>query len=739
MQEFKFYGEEYFVCEPNNNNTEYHIIEAKSNEIAKGFQKTIAKQILLVNGVAESQITGKNTYECCKLAYDVLKNRPNVIKEINNKLHSFVVFQPKRNHSYNIQKDGGYIEAPNDNYHHHKRLNDVSIGDVIFHVSDKYLVAVSTATSKAYVYGNNLRVNCEYIILNNEIDLDRYKSEFINFCLGKDYAPYDKNGNGNQGYLFIPPKELLEFYIEKIKENNLNDDWSILDNIINNIEYNSSPINKSSVTNENNFNNINMNKKNISLNTILYGPPGTGKTYNTKVYAVAICNYNGNVETVKKLDYVKDVIPQYNELVEKGRVAFTTFHQSYGYEEFIEGIKPVLSEENDDSLDVYYDVIPGVFKKFCDETLINSQNLSSSGIDENSSIWKISLGGKNGNILQECLDEGYIRIDMDINSNDPLMITFRDKMKEGDIVLSLKSFYEINGIAQILDNTPIVLDNKTEFKVAKKVRWLVKKEINIKDINGGKRLPIKVCSSLPSINKAEIYNIISGSLDNNIKDDEPRVFIIDEINRGNISKIFGELITLIEDTKRKGLVEEMSCILPYSNQKFSVPNNIYLLGTMNTADRSIALMDTALRRRFDFVEMMPDIETISNIMVGKINIEKMLNAINERIEVLYDREHTIGHAFFMKLKVNPDIKELASIFENKIIPLLQEYFYEDYFKIQLVLGDNDKDDKFKFIQDEKIKTSIFKGKINDDIIPENKYKINKDALVEEESYIKIYE
>ena len=150
------------------------------------------------------------------------------------------------------------------------------------------------------------------------------------------------------------------------------------------------------------------------------------------------------------------------------------------------------------------------------------------------------------------------------------------------------------------------------------------KEINIKDINGGKRLPIKVCSSLPSINKAEIYNIISGSLDTNIKDDEPKVFIIDEINRGNISKIFGELITLIEDTKRKGLVEEMSCILPYSNQKFSVPNNIYLLGTMNTADRSIALMDTALRRRFDFVEMMPDIETISNIMVGKINIEKII-------------------------------------------------------------------------------------------------------------------
>lgn len=227
---------------------------------------------------------------------------------------------------------------------------------------------------------------------------------------------------------------------------------------------------------------------------------------------------------------------------------------------------------------------------------------------------------------------------------------------------------------------------------------------------------------------------------------KPYVFIIDEINRGNISKIFGELITLIEDTKRAGASEAMEARLPYSGDLFSVPQNVYILGTMNTADRSIALMDTALRRRFDFVEMMPDTEILRGIIVEDqdagvtVEIDKMLDAINKRIEILYDREHMIGHAYFMKLKDDPTIENLKEIFLNRIIPLLQEYFYDDYERIQLVLGDNDKEDAYKFIGDKDVKfREFFKGQPVDDVYDEKKiYRINKKAFDEIISYLEIY-
>ena len=222
--------------------------------------------------------------------------------------------------------------------------------------------------------------------------------------------------------------------------------------------------------------------------------------------------------------------------------------------------------------------------------------------------------------------------------------------------------------------------------------------------------------------------------------DKKYVFIIDEINRGNISKIFGELITLIEDSKRNGKEEAMSVTLPYSQEEFSVPKNVYILGTMNTADRSIALMDTALRRRFEFIEMMPDIRLLKDVIVKdnkdskdnknnkEIDIQKMLEKMNQRIEVLYDREHTLGHAFFMPLKneKKATIDQLASIFKNKILPLLQEYFYEDYDKIRIVLGDNAKDEDEQFISAVSIPEDVFEANIDDIDIPEKKYIINYD-------------
>lgn len=344
--------------------------------------------------------------------------------------------------------------------------------------------------------------------------------------------------------------------------------------------------------------------KEFDKNLILYGPPGTGKTYNSVIYAVAICDG-------KPLDELTDyaaVMSRYNELKKAGRISFTTFHQSYGYEEFIEGIKPIIDENKQD---IGYTIEPGVFKEFCDNA---------------KSITRTSTG---------------------------------------------------------IEST--VIEENTE----------------------------------------------------------PYVFIIDEINRGNISKIFGELITLIESTKRAGMPEAASAILPYSGDEFSVPSNVYILGTMNTADRSIALMDTALRRRFQFVEMMPDSDVLRKIHADKVedlDVAAMLDKINERIEYLYDREHTIGHAFFTDLKDDATLEKLQSIFEKSVIPLLQEYFYEDYQKIQLVLGDNAKsDDSLKFIIDEKvIAKNIFKGNVEDVIdLPEKKYSINSKAFENINSYKEI--
>ena len=264
-------------------------------------------------------------------------------------------------------------------------------------------------------------------------------------------------------------------------------------------------------------------------NQILYGPPGTSKTYYTVSHALAI------IDGARMRERREGDLERFHELRDSGQIATVTFHQNFAYEDFIEGIRPVLDDRVGS---LTYELRDGIFKK-----------------------------------------------------------------------------------------------------IAKAAR---------------------------------------------AEEDKPFVLIIDEINRGNIAKIFGELITLIEDSRRLGADDETKVTLPYSGKSFGVPDNLYLIGTMNTADRSIQLLNTALRRRFDFVEMMPKYDEISDDVEG-VDCRQMLKAMNARISALRDREHQIGHTYLLKVRT---MEDLSYVFQNKIFPLLQEYFFNDWSKIQVVLKSN---------------------------------------------------
>lgn len=434
--------------------------------------------------------------------------------------------------------------------------------------------------------------------------------------------------------------------------------------------------------------------KEHDLNMILYGPPGTGKTYNSVNYAVAIIEG-------KKIDVITaenhaDVLKRYNDYKDQGLIAFTTFHQSYGYEEFIEGIKPIVSYDNkaDGKKDIQYDIMPGAFKSFCEKADPKVKSFDDAW-DE----------------LVECAMSQDGKFTFTRRTNSTLNAELKD------------------------ENTFVVTWSGGTFNTLKKERiyeqWIANTYEENTNLRGGKRWMLE---SIQAVIDAMVKQFGLSANNGATTEKKNRVFIIDEINRGNISKIFGELITLIEDTKRLGKPEETTAILPYSGKPFGVPDNVYILGTMNTADRSIAQIDTALRRRFSFVEMMPDTSVLEGIEVAGVNIANMLDIINRRIEVLYDREHTIGHAFFTGLRTEPTIEKLATIFKKSIIPLLQEYFYEDYEKIRLVLGDNRKSEEEQFIVAKAHDYASLFGNVDIGLDDGYRYEINPKAFKNIKAY-----
>ena len=439
----------------------------------------------------------------------------------------------------------------------------------------------------------------------------------------------------------------------------------------------------------------------VPLNTILYGPPGTGKTYRTVRYAVAVVE-DRPLADVEREDY-DAVLTRYHSYQKGGRIAFTTFHQSFGYEEFIEGIRP-----DEEAGDVHYSVQPGVFKRFCERAEQAQTGYADRfGIRPDPAIWKVSLERTGDNATRtECLENGHIRIGWESYGADisdekefayggqTALNAFMNRMQVGDVVLSCYSASTIDAIGVVTGDYSWD-DSYAGYNRVRPVKWILK---NIREdivaLNGGASMVQGAVYQMPRMTLGAVFSIIQKYIPDADRVGRARnfVFIIDEINRGNISKIFGELITLIEPTRRLGAGEETRVQLPCSRQSFGVPGNVWLLGTMNTADRSIAVLDTALRRRFAFREMLPDPAVLDGVTVEGIDVRGVLTRLNERISVLYDREHTIGHAYFTPLLTSPTMATLAEIFSDRVLPLLQEYFYEDYEKIRLVLGDNRKED-----------------------------------------------
>ena len=451
---------------------------------------------------------------------------------------------------------------------------------------------------------------------------------------------------------------------------------------------------------------------NHPLNTILYGPPGTGKTYATFRRCVELCD-----QTVDELTPER-IHARYSELVGEGRVEFITFHQSYGYEEFVEGLRP---ESGGDGGGLRLKVRDGVLKRIAKRA--RSAPAAPVG---NRRFYKMELG--DGGVFEECMKDGCVRFghsndwsdedwsDADYVAYDALMnrfeerwgpgskqwwnstsaATFRSKVNRGDVVVvpdgvSKSQYRAVGKIVDDYEYTPRSSSPLWPHRRAVHWHWqAVGNPGQVGDFQekgfGGQR----VHELHPDHPEALLKHL--GEDTNPL----PYVLVVDEINRANIAKVLGELITLLEEDKREGAKNEIAVTLPHSGNSFKLPGNIHVLGTMNTADRSIALLDTALRRRFVFEEITPDPSLLEE--AGKytgLDLPAVLQAMNDRLEWLVGRDQLIGHAWFLGAKSREAVDE---VMRRKVIPLIAEYFYDDWEKVRAVLGGTD-----AFVQREKLK------------------------------------
>lgn len=428
-------------------------------------------------------------------------------------------------------------------------------------------------------------------------------------------------------------------------------------------------------------------KTSNALNSILYGPPGTGKTYHSINHAISIIDN-------KSIDYISgikrtDVKASFDKYITEGQIVFCTFHQSMAYEDFIEGIKPIEPKSEIEQLT--YAVEDGIFKKLCTEAAFSyvkqqptqdTAKVLDFASDYDRFVDSVNERFSKGERIElETRSGGSVYIES-LSANNNIYVRHLDGNR--DYIVSKN---RLSKLAQKFSNLSELTNINDQFRAEiggsnTSAYWAVLNAIRSQPSEKASTAKTNAEKEFSYEDKKEIVKALSNK-DFSIENPKKFVLIIDEINRGNVSQIFGELITLIEDDKRLGQVESLKATLPYSKESFGVPSNLYIIGTMNTADRSVEALDTALRRRFAFVPKMPQESKLGTTEEG-IDLAALLMTLNNRLKVLKDTDHTIGHAWLWNVTT---FDQLKAVFENKILPLLQEYFYNDFEKLGLVLGD----------------------------------------------------
>ena len=454
------------------------------------------------------------------------------------------------------------------------------------------------------------------------------------------------------------------------------------------------------------------------LNQILFGPPGTGKTYYTVNEALKVVGIDISELTRAQIKH------EFDKKLKEGQIVFTTFHQSMSYEEFIEGIKPV--DPKDDEEILTYKVEPGVFKRLSIEASFNIARLGmSKEVSET-----LDFSNLYDMFIEEIQEKLINNEEVKIKTKSGGTVLIDSISQQGNIIIkhhngtrtytvSKPRLTKLQSSISSLDNVSNINDEFREVIGGSNssAYWSVLNAI--KQIT--KRVKVKTEEKIYAFeDKVEVVKKMNKVDFSNVKG-KNYVLIVDEINRGNVSQIFGELITLIEEDKRLGKDESLEVSLPYSKEKFGVPPNLYIIGAMNTADRSVEALDTALRRRFSFTEMPPryDLPGLDYEFAG-VKGSVILEKINKRIEKLLDRDHLIGHSYFLlneEEKQSPEPKLLDSFYRN-IIPLLQEYFFGDYAKIGAVLGSG-----FVYTENENDQADFATGYENEDFAEKDIYQI----------------
>lgn len=697
-----------------------------------------------------------------KLGFNIVDK--NITSEMEESMQNDVnYYWVNQSQNYEDEKNGNYICAPNTTGQERQILKELKVGDKIVSYNKKRGIQATLDVTNAYYIDdkNNIIVNVNYTEIKpiNKTALLKNITDH-NIDIHYKYSPFDKNNDINQGYCFKINKNLYNAILDKPvptevtqsekKEEDMIDNYpknlilygppgtgktyntiveaiKILDKPLYEQYINTKPTldeykewfakNPPSGKGEISDNYLNgafsnLQKYEDELNNQKYSLFNITTEKELDDYLNEIKNSNiwkkyekhNWIETIVNnyLDFYKywnksysDLQTRFKELKDEGRIEFVTFHQSYSYEEFVEGIKPDIDWDDEiesqetSSNEIKYVGKKGVFKNICEEAKEKLYEISDLNITFDDVIKKLKEELKESPFIKN-ITRGEIEI-KDIKGNDVYYLYGSTKTQK----------------KILLDKIALLLEQNKNYDNA---------DLFFRDYNheaySVRFYPFAFYKNLQKIKKElEQEKTITLNRKTSInKNAEKYVLIIDEINRGNISKIFGELITLIEEDKRLGEEHELKITLPYSQQKdFGVPSNLYIIGTMNTSDRSIASVDIALRRRFKFKEIMPEQKLVKDLAIPlsikvkdkddneiKTNLKVIFKVLNKRISALLDRDHQIGHSYFIKVG---NIDELKQVWFDSVMPLLNEYFYGDWEKLQAILGKaGDKNNDYSFIE-----------------------------------------